>query len=94
MRDYEYDGYAMEEPCISLHALTGEKTFHTVRIVGFVKHKPLYILVDSGITHNFLDIEYARKLGCETEQIPPQEVTIADGINLFVNTNARISLGT
>ncbi|CAO2838144.1 unnamed protein product [Amaranthus hypochondriacus] len=75
MMDDEYDSYTMKEPCISLHALTGEQTFHTMKIVGFVKNKPLHILVDSGSTHNFLDIEYAKKLGCELEQIPPQEVT-------------------
>lgn len=49
--DVEYESQDMEESCISLHALTGEQTYHTMRIVGFVKNKPLHILVDSESTH-------------------------------------------
>ena len=67
------------EACISVHALTGEKNYHTMRIVGMVKRKPVHILIDSGSTHNFLDLEYAKTLGCELEQIPPQAVSVADG---------------
>ena len=79
MMDVEYESQDREKPYISLHTLTGEQTYHTIRIVGFVNNKPLHILVDSGSTHNLLDLEYARKLGCELEQISPQEVTIVDG---------------
>ena len=75
MMDMEYESQDRKEPCISLHALIGEQTYHTMRIVGFVKNKPFHILVDSESTHN--NLEYVRKLGCELEQISPQ-VTIAD----------------
>ncbi|CAO2840780.1 unnamed protein product [Amaranthus hypochondriacus] len=83
--DDEYSSLPVQEfdePHISLHALTGEQAFHTMRVVGFVKHKPLHILIDSRSTHNFLDIEYAKKLGCVLEQITPQEVIVADGNKL------------
>lgn len=63
----EYKVHYFEEACISLHALTGEQTFQTIRIIGFSKHKRLHILIDFGSTHTFLDIEYAKILGCEFE---------------------------
>lgn len=53
-----------------------------MRVVGFVKHKLVHILIDFASTHNCLDNEYAKKLGCVLEQIVPQEVTVADGNKL------------
>lgn len=55
-----------------------------------MRGKPLYILVDSGSSHNFVDLDYAQKLGCEIESISPKAITVADGnVKKFV----RISLG-
>lgn len=67
------------EPYISVNALTGLKTFHTMRIIGFVRGKPIHILVESGSTHNFLDLAIAKKLGCQRDEIETQAVTVADG---------------
>ena len=50
LMDEEYKVHDQEGACISLHALTGEQTFHTMRIVGFTKHKALHILIDFGGT--------------------------------------------
>lgn len=36
-----------------------------MRVVGMVKKKPLHILIDSGSTHNFLELDYAKGLSCE-----------------------------
>lgn len=89
LMDEEYNVQDSEEACILLQALTGEQTFHTMRIVGFIKQKPLHILIDSGSTHNFLDIEYAKTLGCEFEQIVPQTITMADGNKLACQYKSR-----
>lgn len=77
------------EACISVHALTGEQNYHTMRIVGMVKRKSVHILIDSGSTHNFLDLEYAKTLGCELEQIPPQVVSVADGNQIACQHQCR-----
>lgn len=37
------------------------------------------ILLDSGSTHNFLDLEMARKLGCRLEAITPLSITGGGG---------------
>lgn len=39
----------------------------------------MHILVDSGSTHNFLDLNFVKKLGCKLEEVTAQAVTVADG---------------
>jgi hypothetical protein len=40
------------EPIISLNALTGFSAPQTLKLIGYVKHRKVIILVDSGSTHN------------------------------------------
>ena len=80
--DREEERKAMEEEetaCISINALSGLQGYQTMRVIGVHSRTPLHILLDSGSTHNFLDLYVARKLGCTIEQTPLQSVTIADG---------------
>ena len=42
------------EPIISLNALTGFSTPQTLKLIGYIKHRKVIILVDSGSTHNFI----------------------------------------
>lgn len=79
----------ISEPCISLSALSGNHNFHTMRVVGMVEGKPLHILIDSGSTHNFLDLNLAKKLGCELEKIVPQAVTVANGNHIACQHKCR-----
>ena len=71
-----------ENPQISINALSGLPGFQTMRVTGMYGKSPLHILLDSGSTHNFLDISMAKKLGCTIEETPVQAVTVADGNRL------------
>jgi hypothetical protein len=42
------------EPVISLNSLTGFSTPQTLKLIGYIKHRKVIILVDSGSTHNFI----------------------------------------
>ena len=53
-----------------------------MRVTVFVKKRPLHILIDSGSTHTFLDIDMAKKLGCKVEKIGPMRVDVANGNSL------------
>ena len=68
-------------PTISLHAINGltESSQQTMRIVGRYKRKPIHLLIDSGSTHNFLDLNIARGLGCNLQAIPSVSITVANG---------------
>ncbi|GKA39728.1 putative mitochondrial protein [Tanacetum coccineum] len=43
----------LQEPLISLNALTGTNNFKTMRVIGTVGKHVLHILIDCGSTHNF-----------------------------------------
>jgi hypothetical protein len=71
-----------DNPQLSLQALTGVSNYQTMRISGLHDKKLLHILLDSGSTHNFLDLNIAKKLGCKLEAIPPLPVTGGGGHKL------------
>nr|GFA14363.1 hypothetical protein [Tanacetum cinerariifolium] len=61
-------------PHISLNALAGVNDFYTMRIEGHVGKHDIHILVNSGRTHNFVDVQCAKKLGCERRSIYPLQI--------------------
>lgn len=75
----------IKEPCISVNALAGGQNFQTMRVKGFVQNKVISILVDSGSTHNFVDINLVDALKCDLEEIAPKAVTVADGNHIPCN---------
>nr|KYP34597.1 hypothetical protein KK1_044431 [Cajanus cajan] len=83
-QETEEGGIESVEPQISVNALTGVPCFRTKRVTGYYKKKPIHILIDSGITHNFLDVEVAMKLGCKIEDLKSLHVTVADGSRLSI----------
>jgi hypothetical protein len=42
------------ELIISLNFFTGFSSPQTLKLIGYIKHKKVIILVDSGRTHNFI----------------------------------------
>ena len=44
-----------------------------------LKRRLIHILIDSGSTHNFLDIAIAKGLGCSLKLIDPIYITVANG---------------
>jgi hypothetical protein len=42
------------EPVISLNALTDFSTPQTLKLISYIKHQKVIILVDSGNTYNFI----------------------------------------
>jgi hypothetical protein len=49
------------EPVISLNALTGFSAPQTLKLIGYIKHRKVIILVDSGSTHNFIHRRIAQE---------------------------------
>ncbi|OMP06305.1 Retroviral aspartyl protease [Corchorus olitorius] len=82
--DFDLDEEADDTPRISAHALTGAVTegYETMRVTVFVGKRHLHILIDSGSTHNFLDTNVAKKLGCKITQVKPMKVDVANGNSL------------
>ena len=72
----------IKEPQLSLHALDGSYNYQTMRLMGSMGKKVLYILIDSESTHNFIDVRMARKLGCVMESINELNVLTIAGSEL------------
>jgi hypothetical protein len=49
------------EPVISLNSLTGFSAPQTLKLIGYIKHRKVIILVDSGSTHNFIHRHIAQE---------------------------------
>ncbi|XP_047314445.1 uncharacterized protein LOC124918294 [Impatiens glandulifera] len=67
----------------SLHALTGSKNFQTLQIWGKIRSLPVVILIDTGNTHNFINIRILRNIGHEAMKTQVLSVKVADCSTLF-----------
>lgn len=71
---------------ISIHDLFGELSCQTMRVTGMVGKCVLHILVNSGSTHNFLNVATEQLLSCQTTNISPIKVVVANGTELVCNS--------
>nr|TKS15571.1 hypothetical protein D5086_0000032660 [Populus alba] len=66
-------------PHLSLHALQGTTGYHTIKVWGKLDKCPILILIDSGSTHNFINVNLANKHNCLLTSIKPMLVEAANG---------------
>ncbi|XP_071738959.1 uncharacterized protein [Rutidosis leptorrhynchoides] len=70
-------------PQISLNALKGANSYQLMRVMGHIRDHSLDILIDSGSSHNFLDLATTKQLGCKLEGIDPMLVLVPGGSKLM-----------
>lgn len=63
---------------ISVNAMTAVHKFNTMSVTGCCKGKTIKILIDTGSTHNFVDLQVPKGLGCKLEA-NPFPVAVANG---------------
>eukprot|EP00253_Pinus_taeda_P029117 PITA_29117 len=68
-----------DEPVISLHALARISSPQTLKIRGFIKHRLVVVLIDSGSTHNFIHQRVAEAVHCFVRAVSNFQVQIVDG---------------
>jgi hypothetical protein len=67
------------EPIIYLNALIGFSAPQTLKIIGYIKHRKVIILVDSGSTHNFIHCCIAQETHCYIHAVNNFQIMIANG---------------
>ncbi|XP_039044642.1 uncharacterized protein LOC120184185 [Hibiscus syriacus] len=77
-----------KDPEISMNAITGSSGSSTLRIQGFIKGKPLSILIDSGSTHSLVTNRWAKE-GQELEETNPLVITVANGDKLYSTSKSK-----
>jgi hypothetical protein len=67
------------EPIISLNALTGFSAPQTLKLIGYIKHRKVIIMVDSGSTHNFIHRRIAQETHCYIHVVNNFQIMISNG---------------
>ena len=83
-------------PAISCNALEDITTPQTLTIERHIKKKNVIMLIDSGITHNFIHCKVAKELNCFIYPTPECQVMVANGgtINFSGKChNIKITMG-
>ncbi|XP_068651577.1 uncharacterized protein [Aristolochia californica] len=76
------DEPAVEEPDISLHAMTDLHNTNTMQVHAVIHNLMLVALVDSGSTHNFLSQTAAQQLGLPVQHNSGLSVLVDNGTKL------------
>jgi hypothetical protein len=67
------------EPVISLNALTGFSSPQTLKLISYIKHRKVIILVDSGSTHNFIHHRIAQETHFYIHAVNNFQIMISNG---------------
>jgi hypothetical protein len=67
------------EPITSLNALTSFSAPQTLKLIGYIKHRKVIILVDSGSTHNFIHRRISQETHCYIHAVNNFQIIIANG---------------
>jgi hypothetical protein len=67
------------ELVISLNALIGFSAPQTLKLIGYIKHRKVIILVHSGSTHNFIHHRIAQETHCYIHSVNNFQIMIANG---------------
>jgi hypothetical protein len=72
------------EPIISLNALISFSAPQTLKLIGYIKHRKVIILVDSGSTHIFIHRRIAQETHCYIHAVNNFQIMIANGGSMNV----------
>ncbi|XP_010450099.1 PREDICTED: uncharacterized protein LOC104732259 [Camelina sativa] len=72
---------------ILVNAISGAYDCRTMRVKGSYGKQVLYILIESGSTHNFMDSKVAEKLKCVLKPASMAQVSVNDGKLLKVDAS-------
>jgi hypothetical protein len=67
------------EPIISLNYLTSFSTPQTLKLIGYIKHRKVIILADSGNTHNFIHRCISQETHCYIHAMNNFKIMISNG---------------
>jgi hypothetical protein len=84
------------EPIISLNSLSRLSSPQTLKIIGYIKHRKVIILVDSGSTHNFIHHHISQENNWYIRGINNFQIMFANGGSMKCGgrcENVRLQIG-
>ncbi|XP_071707072.1 uncharacterized protein [Rutidosis leptorrhynchoides] len=76
-------------PYLSLNALHGTNAFQTMRVIGRVQQQVVHIMTDSNSTHNFLNLNSAKRFGCQFNSVDPMQVIVPGSNNITTTSECE-----
>jgi hypothetical protein len=76
------------ELVISLNALTSFSAPQTLKLINYIKHNKVIIMVDSGSTHNFIHRHIAQETHCYIHTVNNFQIMIANGGSVITPGNS------
>jgi hypothetical protein len=67
------------KPVISLNALIGFSSLQALKLIGYIKHWKIIILIDSGSTHNFIYPRIAQETNFYIHAVNHFQIMISNG---------------
>jgi hypothetical protein len=83
-------------PPSDINILTSFFAPQTLKLIGYIKHRKVIILVDSGSTHNFIHRRIAQETNCYIRAINNFQIMIANGGSMKCRgrcENVRLQIG-
>ena len=77
------------ELVISLNSLTRFFAPQTLKLIGYIKHWKVIILVDSGSTHNFIHHRIAQETHCYIHAVNNFQIMISNGGSMKCGGNCE-----
>lgn len=71
---------------LSINALAWLSNLSTIRMKGTIKTHSVYILIDSGSTHSFINSDLVDKLHLTAQVVTPLAVFVADGSKMLIDS--------
>jgi hypothetical protein len=78
------------DPLISFHALTGFSPPQMLKLISYIKHMKVIILVDSGSTDNFIHRCIAQETNCYIRVVNNFQIMIANGGSMKCGGRCKI----
>ncbi|KAL0421386.1 UNVERIFIED_CONTAM: hypothetical protein Slati_3161500 [Sesamum latifolium] len=73
----------------SMNAMVRIHNYNTIRVTGSSKEKFVNILIDTGSTHNLLNLQIAKRLGCKLETTQLFPIAVANNNKLYSPDTCR-----
>lgn len=67
------------DPTVSLNAIQGDSSHPMMRLIGWLGKKRVHVLIDMGITHNFISQKLCKEGLNILQPMHPLRITVADG---------------
>ena len=76
--------------------MSGISSSQTLKIRGYIKHHKVFVLIDNGSTHNFIQSQLAQEIHCYVRTVTIFQILIANEVKMKCggwHENVKLKMG-